>query len=329
MTAEGLQPIPQRPRPVEAPHPRPRRLALVRTPRRPAVVRALAIVAGLLLVCGSAAWLWPPQPNGVTAVAGLTLARDRPPVGPIGLQEVDVPVLWSGPTAPVALITVGDSSAIRHATRVWWILGRSGDTTPWNDPVIESSHVAVTVAAHGQATVSVPAANGTRIPADGTYVLTLWAHTVLPDGSDVHSDGVQLAAPITVSALSRKLQETVIDAAANVRVLDLAAPARLKAGVPFSLTSQLGNQGHDELSVELELAATNAAGATVHSAPIDMVLDPGPAQGVPSTLTIPASWTGAVSLRTVVSVLLPDGSAIPAVRAVLSAPVPLEPRHRK
>jgi len=291
------------------------------------VARGLGCALALLLICGSAIWLWP-RPAGAPSplVTGLALNRGGAPDGPFELQSAQVALLWTGPAVPAASITVADTTGTAHAVRVWWILSSQGDETPWVNPLLESVHVQTNVSAHGSATLSVPAAIGARLPANGSYVLTLWAHTVQPNGSDVPSDGVSLASPITVSGAAADVEQNVIDPAASVLVTAIDPPARVRAGSTVTVASSIGTSGAQQVSVEIEATATDRTGAVVHSAPEDLVLDPGPTVEVPAQLTLPAGWTGKITFSTVASMLLPDGAAVPAVTGMLTTPIALARR---
>ncbi len=295
-------------------------------PRGSALRRGLALALGLVLLCGIGAALWPRQPSAVAALgSGLQLARNAPPLGPVGIEQVRVPLLWTGPGTPATTITVSNSTATPHAVRVWWILARYGDVAPWRDPLAESAHTAARVAGHATTAVSIPAASGALLPATGVYVLTLWAHTVLPDGADTHSDGVALSSPIAVQPVASNLREAVLDASAPLRVV---AVSPVRNGSRLSVDVALGNLSAEEASVQLDLTATNGAGVSVHSSPLALVLDPGPVAKVRVPLVLPAGWSGAVQLTTVVSTLLPDGLAAPAAAAALAHPLELGTARR-
>jgi hypothetical protein len=96
-----------------------------------------------------------------------------------------------------ASLEVCNLTSQRQSAEVWWILGRVGDATPWQDPVAISPSLRVNLAPWGDVTAT---PTPVRVGARGRYELSAWVHVRALTGAFVHSDGLWLAEPVVLSA---------------------------------------------------------------------------------------------------------------------------------
>lgn len=141
--------------------------------------------------------------DAASAAAGVTvpswdssLLRLGLPEGPVAVDAVSAPTRWGKGQATT--VTLRNMSALPQDARVWWVLGKVGDTQPFNDPVATLQPQPVIVLGPGEVR-QVKLANPLSV-VPGTYALSIWVHVKTSAGDFEHSDDVFGSQPVVVSA---------------------------------------------------------------------------------------------------------------------------------
>lgn len=196
-----------------------------------------AAIAAVLLALGLS---WTPPPAGAGGPNPFSVVRAGAPPGPVVLESVRTGVLWRQYAVPPTSAVVQNVSDRPARCEVWWILARTGDESPWVDPVMESTPIIVNLAAGATAQPELDAVS-VLTSETGLFHLSFWVHC-----GSTHSDGA------TMRALVEVLGDT---------------PGLERVG-PHSSTYWIDSAGLDKgrpATVHIALANANTEPATVRA----------------------------------------------------------------
>jgi hypothetical protein len=123
--------------------------------------------------------------------------RTFQPSGSVMIGALDAPKSAVQHQKFIASVELCNLTSQRQVAKVWWILGRVGDLTPWQHPVAMSQPLRVNLLPWGDATV---APTAFPVGANGRYALSAWVHVRAATGKFVHSDGLWLTEPVLLNA---------------------------------------------------------------------------------------------------------------------------------
>jgi hypothetical protein len=148
---------------------------------------------------------WPPPARTAGGSDPFRLGRSSIPEGPVLVTAVTTGLLWRPGIVPPTTVTVRNSAARPADCEVWWILAGQGDPKPWENPVMRSTPVSVTLAPFASRAIGVNVL-AISSPKLGIFALSAWVHCRSSSaGNWVPSDGATMGGAIEVLDASRSL----------------------------------------------------------------------------------------------------------------------------
>jgi hypothetical protein len=120
----------------------------------------------------------------------------RSPAGSVEVAGIGNPGQWSHGTRANVTVTVKNLTASPQVVSAFWYLAKPHDLQPWTHAAVGGVPIIVTLGPWASQAVVVTADQGA--PA-GEWELSAWVHNQQSPGALVHSDGLWLAQPITVT----------------------------------------------------------------------------------------------------------------------------------